>query len=155
MAYIFGMGINFGDNFTKAQEQAKFIQSNIEDVFASYSVEDGECWVTINLFIFNEIQFKCGNPSSEDEAYAMTAFGWKCYNKILPLIEGWYFAAVGVETTGFRTIKEIIELIDGSNINYPGLVISSEMKNALTKSVFLQQYIPGYWWSPYLGESYG
>lgn len=160
MAYIFELGINFGDKFVKAQEQAKLIEKRFEGACTSYSVEDGECWISVYKYSYGQggplYEFRSGGPASKEEAEEMTQFGKLLYNDILPTVEGYHFAWVGVEVTGFRTVKEVIELIDDpeDNRNFPGLVISSEMKKLLTCTVFLQQYAPGYWWAPYEGENY-
>lgn len=155
MAWIFSLSAECGSDASKAR------------LFAQYF--DGVTWTLSNghqcqcqTDIFQDLDENwwcrvCPNNVSEigivspESAYIMTELGILFYHHLRSAPD-FRYALVGVEVDEFRTYSELLEA--SSDLSIPGLVLATEVGQALEISIAYRPFSPGYIWQPYEGEIY-
>ena len=154
MALLFELAIEFGKNTLLADtavnhfKGVKFkLSDGLESELKTYRLEDCEdnSW----LCVYPTGLSKSGVCSNNDARQMMEAA--KYLYSLLKTAPDFRYAIVGVEVEFFRYESEINELDD---VDYGGVVLSMEFWDKVGKPEHFIPFREGYYWRPYIGETY-
>lgn len=157
MAYIFGLGVNCGDEDSAVEFCNYMRAAALRDglsVRCTTSMEDGDWWAEALPVDSADEDFlwASGWPADAEDVVRISDFGKKLY-ELLKAGPDFRYAAVGFEASSLGKLAERLDMLRGDPASgFPGMVLSQQAFYDAGAPAGFKNFDRGYVWIPYEGE---